>query len=303
MIRSSASAKVILLGEHAVVYHQPAIAVPITSLRSIVEVIPSTVFKIIARDLNIELDGSSDQPFVQMVRRICHQANRPLPPFTFIIYSQIPVASGLGSGASIATALARAVFQVLVLDVSIEVINEHVYEVEKVFHGSPSGIDNTVISYEKPILYIRSQPINVIRKFVHFILVIANTGVEAPTKQAVGDVRALYESAPDRVTPVFIRIGEIVMSGFNAMQNGHIPMLGDLMNENHALLQQLTVSSPQLDHLVDAARYGGALGAKLSGGGRGGNMIALVSRESATNVAQHLYDAGANQVFITEVTP
>jgi mevalonate kinase len=87
-----------------------------------------------------------------------------------------------------------------------------------------------------------------------------------------------------------------------AIENGEISALGPLMLQNHTLLQQLTVSSPELDRLVDAAVNAGAAGAKLSGGGRGGNMIALVTLDSAESVRQALLKAGAVRVFDTTVT-
>jgi mevalonate kinase len=118
----------------------------------------------------------------------------------------------------------------------------------------------------------------------------------------VGDVRKLWEADKAKWEGVFDEVGLIVHEARENIESGMWHELGDLMNRNHAILQKTTVSSPELDALVSAARNAGALGAKLSGGGRGGNMIALVEREQAEVVAKSLLDAGAKHTIITQVT-
>lgn len=305
MITCSACAKIILFGEHAVVYNQPAIAVPISSLRATVSVSEASQFALVARNLNNQQFNADElnNPFVKLVQTICMSLEQLLPKATFTIHSNISIASGLGSGAAIATALGRAVFTYFGRDAAPEILNPFVYETEKVYHGTPSGIDNTVIVYEKPIYFVRGEPIQVLTKFVPFTIVVANTGVEASTKEAVGDVRKLYEANPISISALFDEIGTIAKQGYVCMQDGSIQKMGQRMTANHHLLQQLTVSSKELDRLVDSALQNGALGAKLSGGGRGGNMIALVTPENSERVQQALLKTGATNVFVTEVQP
>lgn len=133
------------------------------------------------------------------------------------------------------------------------------------------------------------------------LLAIADTGIESPTKEVVGDLRQRYEADPDRYLPLFDGVTEIVHSARKAIESGDPDRLGELMDANHTLLQEMDVSCPELDRLVVAAREGGALGAKLSGAGRGGNMIALVTEESRGRVDMMLRLAGATQILITEV--
>jgi mevalonate kinase len=130
---------------------------------------------------------------------------------------------------------------------------------------------------------------------------VADTGKGALTKIAVGDVRKLYEANKEPTQLVLDAIGGIVKAARHALEQGDIPALGPLMLRNQVYLQQLTVSSSELDKLVDAAMNAGALGAKLSGGGRGGNMIALVTPESTDRVQSALLQAGAVRVFSTVV--
>ncbi|MEY2819726.1 MAG: mevalonate kinase, partial [Chloroflexota bacterium] len=128
-----------------------------------------------------------------------------------------------------------------------------------------------------------------------------DTGVPAPTKESVGDVRRLWQRDANRFENIFNEVAQISTMARHFIESGRPELLGELMDHNHEFLQQMTVSSPELDVLVDAARKAGALGAKLSGGGRGGNMIALVNQASAESVAGALISAGAKRTIITEV--
>lgn len=305
MIEASAPAKVILLGEHAVVYDQPAIAVPVSALRAIVRVDPDmTGSGIIAEDLSAGImsflgDGSIVSPLSVLARNLIAELRIEVPEAVLRIRSDIPVASGLGSGAAVAAAFGRAFAMAAGHKIDNQTLNQLVFEVEKIHHGTPSGIDNTVIVYECPIYYRRNQPIETLQVRSPFWLLIADTGKSALTRVSVGDVKRLYEANPDTTGPVIRKIGEVVDAARKSIEIGDLQTLGLLMNENHTLLQQLTVSSVELDRLVETARAAGAWGAKLSGGGRGGNMIALAGENQLETIQQALYDAGAVRVIST----
>jgi mevalonate kinase len=179
------------------------------------------------------------------------------------------------------------------------------YQVETLLHGTPSGIDNTVVTYEKPVYFLRQQPQNLIETFTvaqPLHLLIADTGVASSTKAVVGDVRRQWEADPPRFEVLFDHCGRIAQAARQAIEVGELETLGRLMRENHTYLQDMTVSSPELDKLVAAAEEAGALGAKLSGAGRGGNVIALVTPASAPKVQEHLLAAGARQVLKSNLT-
>ena len=298
---SSASAKIILFGEHAVVYNQPAIAIPVSSLRAYAEVeAENTPFQIIARDLDDEIiTFEGDNPLAQIVRSTLYVLNQDIPDIRLSVRSNIPIASGLGSGAAISTAIVRELADYFAITLSAETINDLVYEVEKIHHGTPSGIDNTVIVYEQAMYFWRKNLIEPIHSGADFRILIADTGKKSLTKHAVADVHKLYESSPKTTYSTIDFIGHITEKAKSAINDGDERVLGFLMRENHMLLQQLTVSSPELDNLVETAIKNGALGAKLSGGGRGGNMIALVNEETAEKVAEALKSAGAVRVIET----
>lgn len=311
MIQASAPAKTILFGEHAVVYGQPAIAVPVAGLRAFASVEPnSSGLRITAADLDLPVSIDSDtvdHALALTARLVLKALDVPPPSITIRISSDIPIASGLGSGAAVSTALARALVLALAnpaLDrpLTDADLNALIYEVEKIHHGTPSGIDNTVIVYERPVYFVRNQPLEMLIIAKPFTLLIGDTGKGASTRAAVAGVRELYERDPAATQPILDVIGGLARQARAAIENGYPDMLGSLMTRNHALLRDLTVSSPELDTLVGAALDAGALGAKLSGGGRGGNMIALVTPEMHAQVERALFDAGAVHVYTTEVS-
>lgn len=307
MTTASAPGKIILFGEHAVVYGRPALAVPVTQVQADVEVSdsdrPGIRLDAPDIDLHAELNSlPSDHPLAAVIHNLFFSLGlSPFPALYIKVASTIPVASGLGSGAAVSVALTRALSAHLGRPMSDEQVNAFVYEIEKLHHGTPSGIDNTVVTYARPVYFVRHQPIETLRAGASFTIVIGDTGIRAPTKESVGDVRKMWESDRRKWEAMFDRIGDIAANAKGKIESGKWRELGDLMNQNHALLQELTVSSPELDRLVDAARRTGGLGAKLSGGGRGGNMIALAEADAAESIARSLGEAGARRTIITTV--
>ena len=305
--KASAPGKIILFGEHAVVYGQPALAVPVTQVHAEVQVSDSSRAGIWIEapeiDLHTELNSlPADHPLATIIHNVFSVLG--IDSFSSLnlrIESTIPVASGLGSGAAVSVALTRALSKYLGHTLSDEEVNDQAFEIEKLHHGTPSGIDNTVITYAKPVYFVKGRQPETFKVGEPFHIVIGDTGVAAPTRESVGDVRKLWVDDKVRWETVFDKIGEIVKLARYSIENNGTKELGELMDQNHALLQELTVSSPELDKLIDTARTAGALGAKLSGGGRGGNMIALVTPEKAETVAKSVMEAGARRVIITKV--
>jgi len=309
MTSYSAPAKVILFGEHAAVYGKPAIAVPVSSLRASAYVHPETRgkgFHIEALDLaqvlpvTIESD-LVDNALIYTAQQVLKTLNATPPDATIKLTSQIPMASGLGSGAAVSTALARGVAGAIGKNLDDDRLNHLIFEIEKLYHGTPSGIDNTVIVYERPVYFIKGMPLQSLTIGTPFTLVIGDTGEAGITRVAVGDVRKLYDANPTKITPILDEIGDISIRAKAIIEAGNPDDLAPLMIRNHELLRQLTVSADSLEKLIDVAMRAGALGAKLSGGGRGGNMIALVHPNQAQSVYDALLGAGARNAFITTV--
>jgi len=221
------------------------------------------------------------------------------PDITVSVSSTIPIASGLGSGAAVSTAIVRALMQYAGVTPKEDEVSRLVYQTELIYHGTPSGIDNTVIAFQRPVYFVRGEPIELLEVARPFWLAVGNTGIASPTRAAVGDVRRRWEQDRDTYEARFDQVASIAAAARAALAEGRLQTLGSLMNENQQVLEAIGVSSPELDKLIAAARRSGALGAKLCGAGQGGNMVALCAEERAEAVAAALQDAGAASVIVS----
>jgi hydroxymethylglutaryl-CoA reductase len=213
------------------------------------------------------------------------------------VFPSVPRAMGLGGSAAMAVAITRSLDQLYKLGLGDEQINAIAYECEKVAHGTPSGIDNTVATYGRPILYKRAiapeekplmKPLQ-IPKPIRFVIGIS--GKESLTAKTVGGVRVAWQKNPELYERIFREIDQLTLQSVDAIARYDLERLGDLMNVCHGLLNALRVSSWELEELVQTARDSGALGAKLTGGGGGGSIVALCP-ENADKVVEAIRSAG-----------
>ena len=308
MTVAQAPGKVILFGEHAVVYGRPAIAVPVTEVQASACVEPGESGQgvvVVAPDLGRRIvlrEAAEDEPLARIVRvTLARIKSEREPDLTITVTSTVPVARGMGSGAAVSTAIVRALSRHFEFWLTSRAISDLVFQTEVLYHGTPSGIDNTVISFEKPIYFIKDEGWEVFWVGRPLLLLIADTGTASSTKEVVSDLRRRYQADPEQYAPTLDRIGEIVPAARACIERGQDEELGRLMDENHGLLQRLGVSCAELDRLVEVARSEGALGAKMSGAGWGGNMIALVNEATQGRIDMMLRLAGATRVIITEL--
>jgi mevalonate kinase len=193
-------------------------------------------------------------------------------------------ASGVGASAAQCTSLARALSETFSLYLDDEKINEATYEGEKAYHGTPSGIDNTASTYGGLIWFVRNlgagkNTMDLLQSPRKMLIVLANTGITASTTEVVADVRRLKEEKPEKIEKIFGKYKILVEKAKKALLKGDISTIGKMMNQNHKMLQQLTVSGEINDELVEIALENGAVGAKLTGTGRGGLVIGLAENE------------------------
>jgi len=212
-----------------------------------------------------------------------------------VLEGNLYAASGIGASAASCVALARALNQQYALNLSDSDINDIAYEGEKGYHGTPSGVDNTASTFGGLIWFQKGQE-NVIERIEisnPIEVVIGNTGKVADTSAAVAGVRKRKEENPAKYQEIFDRAENITYLAKDALQNNDVKEVGKLMNENHKLLQQIEVSSRELNFLVEVARANGAFGAKLTGGGLGGNILALTpGRQLQEQVANAIEKEG-----------
>ncbi|MGV3525011.1 MAG: mevalonate kinase [Candidatus Sericytochromatia bacterium] len=280
MLHASACGKLILCGEHAVVYGQPALALPLPQLRAQASLTETgQPCRLLAPDLDLDLrvDARDPEPhpLVTTLVSACGHFEIPLPAALITVSSALPIARGLGSGTAISAALFRLIRAHAGAQVPLAEEQVFIHQIETLYHGHPSGIDGAVVSQECALRFVRGQKPQPLSLPSGWTLLVADSGEPAPTKLAVGDLRRLREAEPARIQPLIDGIGELVQQAEAALQAQRWPELGQLLSRNHALLRALSVSSARLDALVAAAEGAGALGAKLSGGGRGGVVLAL----------------------------
>jgi mevalonate kinase len=305
MVEASAPGKVILLGEHAVVYERPAIAVPVSGVRataSLEAAQPGSGLTLLARDLGRSVrleDAAADDPLAVVARLTLAHLGVSEPDAVLTVTSTIPIAGGMGSGAAVSTTIVRVLAALAEVHLSPRQVSDLVYEVEKLHHGTPSGIDNTVVAFGQPVYFVAGRPPEALRVGEPLCLLIADTGIPSPTRKVVGAVRRNWEAEPVRYDFLFDRIADLVEEAREAIKDGDLYGLGAAMDQNHELLREVGVSSRELDDLVEEARLAGALGAKLSGAGRGGNVVVLVEDDTADEMEDVLKRAGAAQVILT----
>jgi mevalonate kinase len=307
MVSASAPGKIILFGEHAVVYGRPGIAVPVSQVRATARVEatpPGSGLTLLALDLerSVHLRAATmTDPLAAIAFLTLAHLEADEPDALLTVTSTIPIAGGLGSGAAVSTAVARGLAAFLGCDLAPAEVSRLVYEVEKLHHGTPSGIDNTVVAYEQPVYFVRDRRMETFTPGAPFRFLIADSGLPSATGAVVAAVRAAWQAEPARYERLFDQVGSLADAARQALEAGDVRSLGPLMDRNQALLEEMGVSAPLLDRLVAAAREAGALGAKLSGAGRGGNVIALVEEATAAAVEAGLADAGARRVISTTV--
>ena len=288
--------KVILFNEHFVVYGLPAIASAIGArTTAIVQRGPGSGVEL--KDERLETPGYKAEKFDQQKESLdimlkFMKIDTEHNHYTITLGGDLLAASGIGASAASCAAIARAFSNELNLNYTDERVNKVAYEGEKGYHGNPSGIDNTAATYGGLIWYRRegsSQLMERMRLRQPVEVVMGNTGKVADTKLVVGGVKERKEKEPEKYDRLFKSADALVRDARKQLDAFDLKNVGALMNENHTLLQEIGVSSPELDELVDLARDNGAFGAKLTGTGRGGYMVALTpGHELQDRVAQEI---------------
>jgi len=304
--RTRAFGKLILFGEHFVVYKVPALVAAVSAYTDCecafteapgLEVVDE---RPAVPGYKKEKKDEADEAIGLVLKHFGLDPSKQGMKLTF--GGNLCAVSGIGASAAQVVALARALGLALPKEMSDDEINAAGYEGEKGYHGTPSGIDNTAATFGGVLRFQRTDGAprfdkKKIRTPIR--IVYASTGITASTSKVVADVKAKKDADPAWFDNLLSQYMRIHTNGEAALDAGDLPTLGKLLDANHALCQQLTVSCKELDALVDAARAAGAIGAKMSGTGRGGLMLALTpTAESQVAVAKAL-EKLAPQVWTT----
>ena len=273
--------KAILLGEHSVVYGRHAIAVPVPlNIRVKIEDADDGVLLMIPSwgvEYYLDKKPEERQSFEKPAALILEKMNLSNVGMKIEVFSDVPRGMGLGGSAVLAVSIIKALNHHYKMGLSEQEINEMAYESEKIAHGNPSGIDNTIATYGYPLIYRKGEKTLKERLQIKepLDLVLAFSKSEGLTAKTVAHVRTQWKSNQEMYEGVFDDIDAIVLNGIQAIQENDHKKLGELMNFNQGLLNTLQVSTPELERMIYIARDAGAFGAKLTGGGGGGAIIAV----------------------------
>jgi len=264
----TAHGKVILLGEHSVVYGHPALAGALADGVT-VEARPGRgVLRIPQWSCVIDPGIDTDATLARAYGEIRARAGEPA--VDLVLTFNLPTGAGLGSSAAMAVAVGRA------LGLDGAALADAAMASETVIHGKPSGLDHTVSMAGGFGLFTRAGGLSPLRA-APLSLTIGHTGKARDTKGRVARVAELVNERGDEVRARFVAIAELVARGADAVARGSYGELGQAMNENQRHLEALEVSCPEIERMCGIARDAGALGAKLTGGGGGGCVIAVGS--------------------------
>jgi hydroxymethylglutaryl-CoA reductase len=290
-VRSAAPGKVILLGEHAVVYGRTALA---ASIDRFVEVS-------IAPGASSHPVGTRRAVPLPAFKRAAELTGLDPAGIAASAAADLPVGVGLGSSAALSVALVRALAKFAGQSLSDAAVCARAFEIEKIFHGFPSGVDNSVVTYGGLIVFRRGDTVRPLAAARPIPLVIAIGRAPRETQQAVRGLREQWEASPALYEPLFDEIDHLGGRAERAIAVGDLSTLGVLMNANHRLLQRLGVSTGELDEMVALAREAGALGAKLTGGGGGGAVICLCDGDRDPLV--ETFTRAGWRAFATDIVP
>jgi hydroxymethylglutaryl-CoA reductase len=282
-----------------VVYGRHAIACPLPlRMRALVEDVSKGVELIIPRwgvEYQLAKPPEQRRSFEKAAGRILDELGLGDRGMRIEVFPDVPRGMGLGGSAALAVAIIRALDLHFKLGLTDDEVNRLAYQSEEIAHGKPSGIDNTMATYGQPLVFRKDNPpmVELLNIPQPLNLVIGMTRTQGLTAKTVGDVRAARERMPKLYERIFDDIDALVLQAVTAIQENRLADLGELMNINQGLLNALQVSTPELEQLINLSRDAGALGAKLTGGGGGGAMLALCeSADSAGYVKERLERAG-----------
>lgn len=298
---ATAAGKVILLGEHAVVYGRHALAVPIIDAVQAVAVPDTDITTLAVKEWGlrriIERNGSDDTD--ALVTVIFDELGVGDENFSITVSSSLPRGMGLGSSAATAVAITRVVARCAGIDIDDERVNEIAYAAEKLAHGTPSGIDNTLACFAEPMLFRNSGGLEIqtLQLDDTLPLIVGFSHSAGPTHEQVAGVRARFEKSEKRYGILFDQMDDISVAGAKALVAARYDELGQLMNVCHGLLNAIEVSTPDIENMVSIARQNGASGAKLTGAGGGGSIVALCPG-TEERVRAALHQAGYRTMLI-----
>ncbi|TPR13953.1 mevalonate kinase [Apilactobacillus timberlakei] len=295
-------AKIILMGEHSVVYNQPAIALPIPKIELKIKINEIDAGQLLNSKYYIGPIQSVPNDLLgikNLVNTILTKINKTDESFEMTIDSEIPSERGMGSSAATSIAIIRALYNYFDTNISKEELLKLSDVEETITHGNPSGLDSATTGADNPVWFIRNNTLEEINFNLNATLVIADSGIKGRTDIAINYVKQQLINDNKRTQKSINKIGNLVTKARQDIEKNNPEELGILMSENQKELKNLKISNSKIDELVEIANINGSLGTKLTGSGLGGCIIALARNDNeAESIANALTKAGALDTWI-----
>ncbi|WAX82244.1 mevalonate kinase [Streptomyces sp. KMM 9044] len=301
-----AHAKAILLGEHAVVYGAPALALPVPQLTVTANAGWSSRPSDSQGDLSYTMTGSPSRAMVTQssdgLRRLFTEFKARMgvagkPHLDVLLDSAIPLGRGLGSSAASSRAIVFALADLFGLELTESAAFDLVQTAENMTHGRASGVDARAVGASAPLLF-QAGEVQQLRIGWDGLFIIADSGVAGSTNEAVELLRERFRHHAGAQERFVDRASDLTRAAQQALADGKPEDFGPRLTDYHRLLRAAGLSTDRIDALVETALGAGSLGAKITGGGLGGCMIALAQPEQARDVTRRLHKAGAVQTWV-----
>lgn len=297
--QGKSNAKIILMGEHSVVYGKSAISLPFfaAEVTAKVEEVSEGV-EIISDYFSGPLDEAPSilNGVKELIDTVLKRLDMKSSGLKITLDSKIPAQRGFGSSAAVSVALSKALYNLVGQTLEPTALRELVEKAEKIHHENPSGLDGDTIVSQQAIYFIKNKNTSNIKINMDLDLIVGDTGNPASTKTAV---QTVYNN--ENRDSEIEKLGQLSQAVFLNIKNQDSILMGKNMTQAHQSLKALGVSSDELDEFVDVAIESGALGAKLSGGGLGGCMIALSEKNKSQLIVDALKKQGADTIWILDL--
>lgn len=276
-------AKLILIGEHSVVYGFPAITIPITSIPVVaqMEALDSSESTLESRFYSGKINNIPKelQGIHELINNLDKKLNKSQIGYNLRIESDVPIERGLGSSAAASAAIIRCFYQFFQNRLTKQQLIDEINISESIIHGQPSGVDAVSVISNSPIWFEKDHQPQSIDMNISGYLVIADSGIRGKTGETVRDVKKLMSTNPIKYQNHLDSLGELTKQTSTALATNNLNKLGTIFNEAQKNLSALNVSNSEIDNLIELANNNGSLGTKITGGGRGGCIIAVIKTE------------------------
>ncbi len=275
LIESKTFGKLILMGEHSVVYHKPAISIPIRKLRIKIKIKEASKHMLFIN--NNDFTNNNEVSDVNVLINKLNQDYKINKNYYIKVSTNLPHQKGLGFSAAFSVELIKAYCRYHKINITKDELVKYVLLTEKLNHLDPSGIDMMTVINNKPLYFIKEKEVRPFKINLKGYLLVVETKFKSNTKESINNLKKYINNNQDISKKLLNNLEEITIKTKETINNQDIITLGKLFNKGHNILKKLGISHDEIDHLIRLSLDYDALGAKITGGGNGGCFIVLTN--------------------------